>query len=131
MTDDEIVTLGSFCETLMCHSAWAVIVEQLEQHCFQRSWALGTKKTRGALCARTTRAKMIRSRRPFRLSFEVRAWVSFLRLAAGGGPIFVAVRVSGPIVHGRSVPLNRDRRDVLRLWRTRDLTAPEGPLNSG
>ena len=26
MTDDEIVALGSFCETLMCHSAWAVVV---------------------------------------------------------------------------------------------------------
>jgi hypothetical protein len=35
VTDDEIVALGSFCETLMCHSAWAVIVEQFEQHCFQ------------------------------------------------------------------------------------------------
>jgi hypothetical protein len=35
VTDDEIVTLGSFCETLMCHSAWAVVVEQFEQHCFQ------------------------------------------------------------------------------------------------
>jgi hypothetical protein len=24
MTDNEIVALGSFCEALMCHSAWAV-----------------------------------------------------------------------------------------------------------
>jgi hypothetical protein len=30
-----------------------------------------------------------------------------------------------------SVPLNRDRRDVLRLWRTSDLWVPEAPLNSG
>jgi hypothetical protein len=36
MTDDEIVALGSFCETLMCHPAWAVVVEQFEQHCFQQ-----------------------------------------------------------------------------------------------
>jgi hypothetical protein len=35
MTGDAIVALGSFCETLMCHSAWAVVVEQFEQHCFQ------------------------------------------------------------------------------------------------
>jgi hypothetical protein len=34
MTDDEILTLGSFCETLMCNSAWAVIVEQFEQQLF-------------------------------------------------------------------------------------------------
>ena len=33
MTDDEIVALGSFCEPLG-HSAWAVVVEQFEQHCF-------------------------------------------------------------------------------------------------
>ena len=36
MTGDEIVALGSFCENLTCHSAWAVVVEQFEQHCFQR-----------------------------------------------------------------------------------------------
>ena len=35
MTDDAIVAFGSFCETLMCHSAWAVVVQQFEQHCFQ------------------------------------------------------------------------------------------------
>jgi hypothetical protein len=29
MTGDEIVALGSFCETLMCHSAWAVVVEHI------------------------------------------------------------------------------------------------------
>ena len=29
MTDDEIVALGSFCKTLMCHSAWAVVVEHI------------------------------------------------------------------------------------------------------
>jgi hypothetical protein len=28
MTGDEIFALSSFCETLMCHSAWAVLVEQ-------------------------------------------------------------------------------------------------------
>jgi hypothetical protein len=36
VTDDEIVALGSFCETLMCHSAWAIVAEQFEQHCFQQ-----------------------------------------------------------------------------------------------
>jgi hypothetical protein len=36
VTDDAIVALGSFCETHMCHSAWAVVVKQFEQHCFQR-----------------------------------------------------------------------------------------------
>ena len=35
MTGDEIVALGSFCENLTCHSAWAVVVVQFEQHCFQ------------------------------------------------------------------------------------------------
>ena len=28
MTDDEIVALHSFCETLMCHSAWVVVVAE-------------------------------------------------------------------------------------------------------
>ena len=31
MTDDEIVALHSFCETLMCHSAGAVVAEEARQ----------------------------------------------------------------------------------------------------
>ena len=46
MTDDEIVTLGSFCQTLMCHSAWAVVVEQFEQHCFQHIMTMSKRSVR-------------------------------------------------------------------------------------
>lgn len=35
MTDDEIVTLGSLCETLMGYQGWSVLVEQYEQQIFQ------------------------------------------------------------------------------------------------
>jgi hypothetical protein len=35
MTDDEIVALGSFCETLMGYDAWRVLLEQYEQQTFQ------------------------------------------------------------------------------------------------
>jgi hypothetical protein len=35
MTDDEIVALGSFCETLLGYQAWGVLVEQYEQQIFQ------------------------------------------------------------------------------------------------
>jgi hypothetical protein len=35
MTDDEIVTLSSSCETLMGYDAWRVLVEQYEQQIFQ------------------------------------------------------------------------------------------------
>jgi hypothetical protein len=35
MTDDEIVALGSFCETLMGYDAWSVLVGQYEQPVFQ------------------------------------------------------------------------------------------------
>ena len=35
MTDDEIVTLGSFRETLMGYDAWRVLVERYEQQIFQ------------------------------------------------------------------------------------------------
>lgn len=34
MTDDEIVALGSFCETVLSQHAWTVITDQFEQQLF-------------------------------------------------------------------------------------------------
>ena len=46
MTDDEIVTLGSFCETLLGSDAWRVIVDQFEQQCFQHMMSTEAHETK-------------------------------------------------------------------------------------
>jgi len=56
-----------------------------------------------------------------------------LEISPGRGPHEVAAeRYLSQLCRNKpvaSVPLNRDRRDVLRLWRTSDLCVLEGPLS--
>jgi hypothetical protein len=72
-----------------------------------------------------------------------RLYSEFLKSGAGGrnleifpgrGPHEVRPSATCRLCRNKpvaSVPLNRDRRDALRLWRTSDLWVPEAPLNSG
>ena len=82
MTGDEIVALGSFCENLTCHSAWAVVVEQFEQHCFQRIMTPHEQKKHEGIYKKQTTAAT--------------DWRCRLLTLMTNGPLMIATTMTSP-----------------------------------